>query len=173
MKKYIKFTGKFTDLIPDGWKFQKLFANNYRQYHKTYNGEEYSQGCRIWQHLGGYMEIEDLFGDSYLIIEMIQSGEIYNLATHLKPNGVFIFEEEDVYWLKHDMINHRFEKRDFEKHMRPLYDIDKLPENERENAYSKYYDQWREFNLANGMIPFIKNLLDKGWISVQDDCRKK
>ena len=39
MKKYIKFKGKFRDLIPDGWHFWKAFARNYRVYDKTCDGD--------------------------------------------------------------------------------------------------------------------------------------
>jgi len=32
--KYLKFTGKFKELVPLGYTFHKLFANNYRVYRK-------------------------------------------------------------------------------------------------------------------------------------------
>lgn len=170
--KYVKFTGKFPDLIPDGWKFQKLFGRNYRQYSKTCDGEQYSQCCRIWQQLGGYLEIEDLFDNSWQIVELIAKNEIHNYKTHHKAIPRFC-DAFDAYSFMIDKINNKFEKRDFNNHIKPKYDIDNLPENEQTEAYANYYKQWREFNLDPKMIPMIQNLLDKGWIRVETDNRKK
>jgi len=68
----VKFKGKFKDLVPAGFKFQKLFARNYRCYIKS-NGPH---DVLVWQHLGGYVEIEDLFGMSYLLVNAIVTGTL-------------------------------------------------------------------------------------------------
>ncbi|RTK98593.1 MAG: hypothetical protein EKK57_11385 [Proteobacteria bacterium] len=172
MNKYVKFTGKFTDLIPNGWKFQKLFARNYRQYHKTCDGQKYSQDCRIWQHLGGYLEICDLFSNSWQIVELIANNEIDNYKVSHKVIPRFC-EAFDSYSFMIDKINNKFEKRDFIRHVKPKYDITNLPEEEQKAAYDNYSNQWKEFNLDPKMIVLIKDLLDRGWIRVENDNRKK
>ncbi len=82
MNKYVKFTGKFTDLIPAGWQFQKLFARNYRCYHKIVEEHSVTPDFWIWQHLGGYFEIADFFSLSYLFVEFIQSGRYLGVQRH-------------------------------------------------------------------------------------------
>lgn len=57
---YVKFKGPFTELKKNGWTFQKLFGRNYRSYKKNCDGEEHGgTTLRIWQHLGGYLEIDE------------------------------------------------------------------------------------------------------------------
>lgn len=48
LQQTLRFTGKFTDLIPSGWTFHKLFARNYRCYFYPVNGE-YGDHMVIWQ----------------------------------------------------------------------------------------------------------------------------
>tara|TARA_R110000765_G_scaffold28525_7_gene68729 strand:- start:2060 stop:2548 length:489 start_codon:yes stop_codon:yes gene_type:complete len=64
---FIKYTGKWNELKPSGWTFQKLFARNYISYRKEFDDGEFT--LWIWKHLGGYVEIEDLFSSktAYLI----------------------------------------------------------------------------------------------------------
>lgn len=50
-----KFHGKFSDLIPAGFEFQKLYANNYRQY--CYEITKYGNDIRVWQANGGTVEV--------------------------------------------------------------------------------------------------------------------
>lgn len=49
-----KFRGKFTDLIPAGFEFQKLHLNNYRQYSYKIDINNY---IRVWQANGGTVEV--------------------------------------------------------------------------------------------------------------------
>lgn len=72
-RKYVKFTGEFKNLIPAGWKFYKLFARNYRCYGYTHK-DRCDFSFLVWQHLGGYIEYEDLFSNSWLIFDWVTSG---------------------------------------------------------------------------------------------------
>lgn len=56
MIKTLKFTGNFRDLVPLGFRFQKLYARNYRCYH-TYETEA-KMSVWIWQR-GRDIELED------------------------------------------------------------------------------------------------------------------
>jgi len=59
----IKFTGNFKDLKPMGFKFHKLFANNYKVYNKD--------KVWIWVAEGGYVEIGSYYGLSGYILKAI------------------------------------------------------------------------------------------------------
>lgn len=188
MSYYVKFTGKFPDLIKDGWTFQKLFGRNYRQYHKTCDGEKYSQGCRIWQHLGGYLEIQDLFDDSYLIVKQIQDGKINEWASlHSRidwsggKNKNFIQGKDTHYFLCFDNEDKCFFSRWSDKgraikHLE--WDTFKklesklITDKEYEDFLHKHLDRYREFTLRPEMITMIQDLLDKKWISIEVDNRK-
>lgn len=177
MKKYVKFTGKFTDLIPDGWKFCKLFASNYRQYSKTCDGEKYSQNCRIWQHLGGYLEIADLFSNSWLIVQQIADGKIDEWATESRS----FFEPHNLekhWWLLVDYQDNKILGSNEAKQIKRLqwnkwdeFQKKIISESDYNTFIKNYYKRYREFNLRPEMITMIKNLLDKGWIKVMDDNR--
>jgi len=59
----VKFTGDFKELMPMGFKFHKLFANNYKVYSKN--------DVWIWVAHGGYVEFKDLYGLSGYAIKML------------------------------------------------------------------------------------------------------
>lgn len=180
MKKYVKFKGKFADLIPDGWKFCKLFARNYRQYSKTCDGEQYSQKCRIWQHLGGYLEIDDLFDFSALIVEQIASGKIEEWATemrsffaphNLEKNYCLIVDHTDG-----KIISQYSEEGQAIKRKEYSYFEGKMTKEERQAAgkeLNQHFQRYRSFTLRPEMIVMIQDLLNKGWIEVVEDNRKE
>lgn len=62
----IKFTGDFKKLIPMGFEFCKLFASNYKVYHKN--------DIWIWVAQGGYVEIKDLYNNSGYVAKMFLDG---------------------------------------------------------------------------------------------------
>jgi hypothetical protein len=62
----IKFKGDFKKLIPMGFDFNKLYARNYKVYHK--------EGVWIWVADGGYVEIKDFFHWSGHIAKAILDG---------------------------------------------------------------------------------------------------
>ena len=50
MRETLHYTGEFKDLIPNGWSFHKLYANNYRCYFYPVNGEEqWAAQLIVWQ----------------------------------------------------------------------------------------------------------------------------
>jgi len=134
--KYVKFTGKFRDLVPDGWEFCKLFARNYRQYNKSATGEEYGQGCRIWQHLGGYLEIADLGALSAKIVEKIKDGTIDEWSSLTKSvfhNGA----EIKIYWFKIDGKDdsfHPYNSQRYKEIQREEWALSDIADNETERA---------------------------------------
>lgn len=172
-KKYVKFTGKFTDLIPNGWKFQKLFASNYRRYHKTCDGQKYSQGCSILQSRGGYLEICDLYSNSWRIVELIKTGEISNCAVYFpkldNPN-----EFEPSYWFIIDLETGEFiSGANKEKYISINKYFMGIEEFSSKEDRKKFFNKYRHWSMNPDLIPFVQDLLDRGWIKVEIDNRKK
>jgi len=62
----IKFVGDFKKLIPMGFTFHKLYANNYKVYSKN--------RVWIWVHHGGYVELDDHYENSGYIVKMVLDG---------------------------------------------------------------------------------------------------
>jgi hypothetical protein len=151
--KYIKFIGKFKDLIPDGWTFQKLFARNYRQYHKTCDGEKYSQKCRIWQHYGGYLEIDDF--DTDIGVALIENINVRQFGK-LNTSG-FIWDNETK--LLHPRGSGFFS------------DI-KRKENEiNPSELRQHLDRYRNIVVRHELLDMVQDLLNRKWIEIAEDHR--
>lgn len=174
MRKFIKFTGKFTDLIPQGWKFWKAFARNYRVYTIRPNGSEYGQSINVWQHLGGYVEIDQLQSDSYLIIELIQSGKLKTFDDHTE-HGLFSRKKGDgCYSLMIDKNNNFVEERNYSKHGSKLDGLLFLPKSEeKEEKIRQYYEQYREFILLETTVKQIQKMIELGQLEVREDVERK
>jgi hypothetical protein len=169
MNYYVKFTGKFKELIPDGWAFQKLYARNYRQYSKTSNGKRYGPTFRVWQHLGGYIEYQDYFNDTWLIFNWVTSGEYtlyksvyggtnyYTAAIDAELGIIEVFDP-----MKHDSL-----------YIDKLYpNFDKLPEEERRKILKDIHDRYRKVVINDNEVDFILDLKEKGWFEIVEDKRK-
>jgi len=148
MRKYVKFTGDFKQLIPDGWKFHKLFARNYRSYSKTSDGKEYGETFWIWQHLGGYVEYEDWFSLSWIIFDLVQSGEYKEGKWHQ--------------WYRFT-INRESQK--VSKYIDPIFEL-------KEDEISDFYNKNRQLTLSDTEINFIKDLFNKKLVEIVEDKRK-
>lgn len=71
--KQLKYTGEFKDLVPLGFRFQKMYARNYRCYH-TYDVKKSEARISFWIYQKGRnIEIEDWNGLEVSIIEYIQA----------------------------------------------------------------------------------------------------
>lgn len=153
----LKFHGKFTDLIPAGWKFQKLFANNYRQYHIEPAGE-YFNTIRVWQHHGGYVEIDDYFSNSEAVIR--------HAVTYTKKEGSKFFDNMPVLNKKTGQI----EMYNREKHcdMWVYFDSEKKGESEEvcSQRVKQLFDTYRKCALEDKTIEYLKKMVELGWIKV-------
>lgn len=83
----ISFTGDFKKLKPMGFKFHKLFANNYKVYEKN--------GVWIWVAQGGYVEIDDHYDNSGYIAKRILDGT-YPVYEEDKKLGPFEIKKGDL-----------------------------------------------------------------------------
>ena len=157
MRKYIKFTGKFRDLKPDGWRFMKLFARNYRCYKKTCDGQEWSQACWIWQHCGGYLEIADFYDLSYTIVEALQAGKLIKIG------------DRGSCWMSLNRTDEVLEPYDFKIHKWPIHQAQEtMSEQEASEFMDKFFDKYREANIRYETVDMLQDLLNKGWIEVRE-----
>ena len=148
----VKFTGKFKDLIPNGWTFQKLFARNYRQYSKTSNGEKYGPSFSIWQHLGGYIEFEDYFSNTSVIFDWVLSGDYKknqdSLGEHKWYTTVLNKDERKL-------ENFNFTERLWENYQNNISTED----------LKDFYKKYKEVVINDNEVNFILDLKEKGWIN--------
>lgn len=165
MKNIVRFKGSFKDLIPNGWTFQKLFGRNYRSYRKTCNGEKYGQDCIIWQHLGGYLEIDDLFSNSWIIVQKIKDGSIED-CKHMLPNYLSPNKELEPYYpfiLDTDTnIFYSYKSPEYKQ----IYGF--LNGFTNTTPRKEFVNRYRSWNMYPDMIPMIQDLLNKQWIDIED-----
>ena len=140
-----KFLGRFRELIPAGYTFQKMYARNYRCYWKKI---QYGDHIWIWQHLGGYVELNDYYGFSGLIIDAI-------------------LREGDGEWALD------YEDRILVPYNRELHDptimqiIGALPDIETDEglvAYKKHTARWRRVGFEDRTIAEIQKMSERGWL---------
>ena len=76
----MKFTGKFTDLIPKGFIFQKLYARNFKSYRKQLEDH------RIWIWVRGReIEVDDWYNCTGGVIAELRKVEWGNI----EPSRIF------------------------------------------------------------------------------------
>lgn len=155
--KYIKFTGKYKDLKAMGYTFQKLYARNYRCYHKSI-AEYSSQTIWIWQK-DNRVEIMDLYDLSYLVLQEIvvngRTGKRYEINS-VFPNpdttGHFMLDIQD------------------KKLLDNVYEIEKMGYNiEDKEEIKAYWQRYRTVNIDDKLTLMIADLYDKGLIEIAEE----
>jgi hypothetical protein len=152
-----KYTGKYRDLKPRGYVFQKLYARNYRTYRKEF-------GCNdsilIYQK-GNDIELMDLYSRSGLLINCIikNRDKLFDIIEdnhfHMRMNN----KTGQIY--NYNMGERRF----IWKLERRLY---KRMEKYGKRALDLYYKKWRIAFIPMDMIIEILDLYDAGLIGLED-----
>jgi len=151
---YVKFTGKFSELKSKGYKFRKVFANNYRAYLKK-TGNFGDNQIWIWQANGGYLEIDDLYGLSYLIVRQIVNNEYLNWEYRFADNSCFFFM---INRDNHTLINITEHNRQDD----PNYIYGPTPHSK------EYRKQWKSFGIVKDSVEELKRLIDNNLIELSD-----
>lgn len=144
-----KFHGRFRDLIPAGFVFQKLFANNYRCYRKA---TALGDTITVWQHCGGYVEINDYYAASGLIIAAILRNETPG------KYGFWVIDQQNNILLPFDPVEHDITKR---LSMGLMPDVDTI---EGKAAFEQHLARWRRVGLEDETIEEIKRMAEHGWL---------
>lgn len=150
-----KYTGKYRDLIPSGYIFQKLYASNYRNYRKEFGI------CKKWLHIwqkGNDIEIMDFFSKSGWLIQKIvmDRDKIPSLIDHgsfsikmnTKNGKIYLLDQAERKYIW--KIEYRLYKREDKK------------------ALDLYYKKWKKSHIPEGMITEILRLYDAGLIEFED-----
>lgn len=165
--KYIKFIGKFKDLKPMGYTFQRLYANDYNTWRKSVDPEGYGDTIWVWQK-GKAVELNDLYGYSYLIMEEViekgRKGHRYP-PSKIFPNepdfGVFLLDKDTMKLLDFDLTS-------------TILWQDVLSQRGERDEPTKeecdeYYRRYREVTVRDSFIAMIKELIDKKMIEVVEN----
>jgi hypothetical protein len=75
--KQLAFTGQFKKLKGLGYEFQKLFAMNYKCYHKAIYG--YTSRLWVWVGNGGYIEFDHMYSHTANVIELLRTVDWSNV----------------------------------------------------------------------------------------------
>lgn len=151
-----KFHGKFTELIPAGWKFQKLFASNYRQYSFEVTPYEY---IRVWQAHGGYIEIRDFYSATKQIVEAVLLNNFqWHTYAGLDSYGFTIDRETGK-------IIPQLPEHDA---MHVVWTAEKAGKSADEigTLVDATYKKYSKARIDGNMINAIKDLANRGWIKV-------
>lgn len=150
----VKFHGRLRDLIPAGFTFQKLFARNYRSYWKetTENGDR----IIVWQHLGGYVEINDWYGLTHLIVNAILGD-----APWCGDFGRFAVDKANRVLVPFEMSKHS------SVIVYPVdpYCLDAAGREAARVRLKAHTDRWRDDRLDGGTIATLRDMADRGWIT--------
>jgi hypothetical protein len=155
----LKFHGKFSDLIPAGFKFQKLFARNYRQYCLSLPNTDWD--IRVWQHHGGYVELNDFGSFSHDVAKYILEDEnpwIDGVYTGLYKK--FCLDRETGTVTNFDNAKHC-----------PIYMAchkkdDGMSEKESFEYALEITKGFSSYVITPKIHDFVKNIVDRGWIQI-------
>ena len=142
----MKFHGKFRELVPTGYTFSYMFARNYRCYFKN---TKYTDHIWIWQHHGGYVEINDFYQHSSLVLQAVLNG-------HAMP---FVIDKQEKRAVFGDPFL-IFEKDRFELR-------DRLADGQDCEAFVRYRDhceRYRRVHLEDETVAEIRAAGERGWL---------
>ena len=144
-----KFKGDFKQLIPMGYTFQKLYAANYKCYHKG------NPDFKIWIWVKNKdIEVDWWYGYEQLLIEAIRDNSIHSM---LKHNHVAINKLENKLE-KYNMVKHDFLcKFDFDE-------LKQLPKEQMNELKRKHEEKYSVNLITEDMINIIKELIEKDMI---------
>lgn len=135
----IKFTGDFKKLIPMGYRFTKVWANNYICYQK--------EQVYIWKK-GKDIEIADLYHRSYLVLQYLIDNDF---QIQDKCNRIVINKEE-----------YKAEHFDFDKHT----DIALYLKGTTQEEMESFRNIYRTITIISEQIAVLKELYELKLIEI-------
>ena len=154
----VKFHGKFHDLVPNGFKFHKMFARNYRVYSRCDDIQGSDERVWVFQHHGGYIELNDFFANSKQVIDAIITGSVpmgrfnsYGLL--LKTNELITYD-----FNKHDVVFAVMDKED---------ELGRKMNDEEYRLFcDNHHETIRRLSVSDALINIVKEMHEKGWIKI-------
>jgi hypothetical protein len=149
----VQYTGDFKSLIPSGWRFQKLYAKNYRAYMKD--------DMLIWQ-AGREFKI-DHYGEytSVLISHVMEHG-VESLAYHDS-----LFGENNVrYWIILDRKNLKLIKYGSLERREYVESLHRV--GSRDVSADDFFAQYREANVSENTMKTLQDFIKTGKLSLKE-----
>jgi hypothetical protein len=175
----VKFVGRYKDLIPMGYTFQKLYGRNHRCYHKGGINDK----VWIWQK-GSEVEVCDLYGSSWVVADMIIKGtlpiKVFKATKLFKEtisHMVIIDRENEVACnIERPTMCSFFDsltKEELKELDKSITKVTSQGFKDKEESYYKSVNEWdkryREFYVEDCIIDIIKELDAKGMIRIAKD----
>jgi hypothetical protein len=160
-----KFHGKFSDLIPAGFKFQKLHLNNYNQYcyDITINDK-----IRVWQANGGTVEVLGMSTTATRnLYAFIKKHGVEKFKYSIKPNIAFPTGSEYYKWVVNNHTQ-EIEMYDIEYHD-AIYAGYTMKEKEYDESYidlaiTNMYETYSTKVYGYKQMDAIMMMIDKGFV---------
>jgi len=148
-----QYTGDWKSLLPSGWRFLKLYANNYRAYTKD--------DMLIWQ-AGRDFRI-DVYGEytSVLVKHIIQNG-----VESLQYHDTMFGENHVRYWIILDKKNLKLIRYNSPEHREYLELMHRVFA--REESSDDFYAQYREVNVSETTIKMLQDFIHAGKLSIKE-----
>ena len=151
-----KYTGRYKDLIPAGYTFHKLYANNYRTYQFSAN---INDSLWIFQK-GNDIELLDFYAKSGFIVncfvknrdrlpEMYEDGHFsIRMNNHTGKIRHFNMGERRFVWATERRMHDRLEKTG------------------NRAAFDLYWKKWKTAHIPKKMVEEVLRLHDAGLIEL-------
>ena len=151
-----KYTGRYKDLIPAGYKFRKFYARNYRANEFEH---DINDSMTIWQK-GGDIEILDFYSKSGWVINCIiknratvlttlEEDRYFSIRMNTKTGQIWPYNRaEQIYVAK---IEHNLYNR-----------IDKYGK----VALDLYYKKWKKAHIPKTIVMEVIRLFDMGVVDM-------
>ena len=170
---FIRFKGKFRDLIPQGWLFQKYSCySNGRCYNKPVLLDRglMCPTIRVWQKYGGYVEFDDFLHESYLFAQFLMNEENvksvkWEYDKELVPGWGKECKSRTFYInTLHGYLvyptNHREQPDNY------LYSVNEVDDETREKMRNDYYREWRSVIVLKEMFYACLDMVNSGMIEI-------
>lgn len=155
--KYVQFTGEYTKLKTIGFKFQKLFANNYLQW----NSGDY----RVWKK--GNDITNDRFTDAEFasIVEILSTLDMNNLpfveSNYIKGQFyIYVYIHRETSTCTFDMTDWRI-------------GLKMEQESYNDDDVEDYDNPWKKIFLGRDSLQPLIQLAKLGWVKVAYDGKYK
>lgn len=149
----VQYTGDLKSLLPSGWRFQKLYAKNYRAYMKD--------DMLIWQ-AGREFKI-DGYGEytSVLVAHIMKHG-----VESLQYRDTLFGENNVRYWIILDKKNLKLISYDSRERRKYLELRCRLTADGE--SLNDFYAQYREANVSETTINMLQDFIHAGKLSIKE-----
>lgn len=168
---FIRFNGHFRDLIPQGWRFEKLHRYNRRFYYKSFTELGSGGQCiRIYQRFGGYVVIDGFGEYSHLFAQFLMDDEnVQAVKRELeKILSLGLWSKEII---SHEFFinfrqNYVLFPTTYEERPNAHLERSTLTEEERKYLRDECYREWTTVSVRQELFNESVNLVRSGLVEI-------